>query len=477
MIGGGESRPTSIMTTFYKREPGVGYIDSWLWLPKTHVAQAQVESTFTYVGRNNEAIEAWRDEPHHFRVPRNYLRMETLSKLPFKIYDARVRSFPKVSFTSRVVLDAKEPEKDYQRRGSAALLATHDGILCLRCGAGKTVVGLHSAAQLGVPILITVTDEGLAEQWMEEIEDFLGIDSKDVGYVGGGKFNWKKAITIAQVNTLAKRADEDRLPPEMLHHFGVIISDEAHVMGAPYFNNAIPPFHGRRWGLSATPDREDGFDTLLRYTIGEVVYTYLTPDLRPDFVFRQLPTTLNLADKVVHENTHDKTNKFHFGMTYGFIARTNKDGRTDRIVKDIQAALDSDRQVLVLAHSKEMTEILGARFPNAGVVNGDVKGKERRRRIRECNPVIAIMTLGKQALNKPMLDTLFLVEPFAKKGVLQQTMGRVLRKYYGKKHPMVIVFEDKYIKQLAALCGKIRWLLSHWPAHKGGKIPYTTMKI
>jgi superfamily II DNA or RNA helicase len=462
---------------YIKREPGIGYIDSWLWLPKSHVSSVQIESTFTYVGRDNMPIEAWREEVHHYRVPRNYLRLSTLPKLPFRVYDTRVRSFPRVSFTSNVVLDAYEPDKDYQRRGSEALLAAHDGILCLRCGAGKTVVALHSAAQLGVPILITVTDESLYEQWLEEIEAFLGIDPKDVGYIGGGKFNWKKAITIAQVASLAKRANEDRLPPEMTHHFGVIISDEAHVMGAPHFNNAIPPFHGRRWGLSATPEREDGFDTLLRFTIGEVAYTYLTPDLKPDFLFHQLPTSLNFEDKLIFQNTHDKRGEFHYGMTYGFLARTNKDGRTDRIVRDIQDALASGRQVLVLAHSKEMTEILGAKFPNAGVVNGNVKGKERRRRIRECNPVVAIMTLGKQALNKPMLDTLFLVEPFAKKGMLQQTMGRVLRKYYGKKRPIVIVFEDVFVKQLSSLCGKIRFLLSRWPANKGGKIPYTTMKI
>lgn len=462
---------------YIKREPGIGYIDSWLWLPKTHVSSLQIQATFTYVGRDNMPIEAWREEIHHFRVPRNYLRMSTLSKLPFRVYDTRVRSFPTVNFTSRVVLDAYEPDKDYQRRGSEALLATQDGILCLRCGAGKTVVALHSAAQLNVPILITVTDEGLHEQWLEEIEAFLGVHPKDVGYIGGGKFDWKRAITIAQVATLARRADEDRLPVEITHHFGVIIPDEAHVMGAPHFNNAIPPFHGRRWGLSATPDREDGFDTLLRFTIGEVVYTYLTPDLKPEFLFRQLPTTLNTEDKSTYTNTHDTRGEFHYGMAYGFLARTNKDGRTDRIVKDVRASLDAGRQVLVLTHSKEMTEILGGKFSNAGVVNGDVKGMERRRRIRECNPVIAVMKLGKQALNKPMLDTLFLVEPFAKKGMLQQTMGRVLRKYYGKKHPMVIVFDDVFIKDLAALCGKIRFLLNRWPANKGGKIPYKTLKI
>lgn len=462
---------------FISRDPNAGYLDNWLWLPKKHYHKAQIASQFTYVGKTGELIEAWRDEPHHFRVPRNYLLPETLHKLSFQVYDNRPTRFPRVDLRSKAILDAREPSKDYQRRGSEALLAGGDCLLCLRCGAGKTVVSLHSAAQLKVPVLITVTDKGLAEQWIEEIQEFLGVPRSEIGYVGNGKFDWRHTITVAQVSTLARRNEEERLPLEMLFHFGIVICDEAHVMGAPYFNSAIPPFRGVRWGLSATPEREDGFDSLLSWTLGQVRYSYLVPDLVPEFIFKQLPTTLNTTDPVIKEGTHGKNGEFHYGMTYGFLARSNKDRRTDHIVQDISAALEAGRQVLVLAHSKEMTELLGQRFPNAGVVNGSVGGKIRRQRIRECNPVIAIMLLGKQALNKPGLDTLFIVEPFAKKGILQQTMGRILRIFSNKKKPIVVVYDDINIPQLHRLCSKMRFLLTRWPPSKGGKIKYTTKKI
>lgn len=461
---------------FPKRQPGIGYIDSWLWLPKSHVSGQMIESSFFFES-GGKSIEAWQEERHHYKVPRNFLHQQTLPKLPYPIYDTRPQTYPYVKFNSKVVLDSREVGKTYQTEGSAALLATTDGILCLRCGAGKTVVALHSAVQLSGPILITVTDAGLQEQWVEEIELHLGIPASEVGIIGGGKFEWKKSIVVAQVNTLARRAENDQLPPEMLSYFAVIISDEAHVMGAPYFNSAIPPFFGRRWGLTATPEREDGFDVLLKYTMGNVVYSYLTPDLKPKFVFYQLPTKLDPNSREDFESTHDKTGEFHFGMTFGYLARKNKDDRTTRIVVEIKKALAVGREVLVLAHSKEMTEILGQCFPNAGVVNGDVKGAERSRRIRECNPVIAIMTLGKQALNKPRLDTLFIVEPFSKKGILQQTMGRILRRFTGKKEPLVVVFEDIFVRPLTLLCGKIRMLLHRWPESKGGAVPYTIVKL
>lgn len=459
------------------RKPGVGYLDSWLWLPKTRASEAHVSSTLSYMGRDNQLLKAWEEEPDHFRVPRNYFKPETLRKLPYPVYDTRPKGHPRVNLVSSVVLDAREPSKDYQRRGCKALLNTYDGILCLRCGAGKTLTALHSAAQLHVPILVTVTDYGLSEQWAEEVCNSFGIEESRVGYIGGGKFDWQKEVVIAQVATLSRRASDYALPPEMTSHFGVVICDEAHVMGAPYFSKAIPPFSCRRWGLSATPQREDEFDSLLNYIMGDVVYTYLEPDLKPSFVFRQLPTSLNRMDPVIRRESHDKRNNFHYGKTYGYLARTNKDNRTAHILKDLASALAAGRTVLVLTHSKEMTEILGKAVPRAGVVNGDVSGQDRKQRIRECNPLVSIMNLGKQALNKPSLDTLFIVEPFSKAGILQQTMGRILRSFSGKANPMVVVYEDPSIPEMAALTKKMKRLLNKWPNEKGGKIPFTVKKL
>ena len=459
------------------RRPGVGYIDNWLWLPKTHTASVQIESALLYEGRNAEAIEAWVEEPHHFRVPRNYLVPGALGRLPYPVVDTRVTQFPRVSFRSRVSLDAREPDKTYQRDGSAALLNTYDGILCLRCGAGKTVVALHSAAMLRTPILVVVTDKGLARQWIDAITQFLDVEESEIGRIGGdnSRFDWKRRITVAIVNSLARRAQTNTLPPEMTRWFGVVICDEAHVMGAPYFNSAIPPFHGRRWGLSATPEREDEFDSLLRHTMGDVVYTYLAPDLKPKVYFVQLNTTLKLSDPYVLENTHSSGGEFHHMMTYGYLAR-EKHTRTDEIVTRIREAMSHGRQVLVLTHSRDMCDALSLRLPEAGVCHGGVREGERIRRIRECNPVIAIMQLGKQALDKPSLDTLFITEPFRKSGVLQQTMGRVLRTFSGKRDPVVVFFEDRYIKELHKMCNKLRTQLARWPEHKGGRIENKKVK-
>lgn len=459
-----------------RRDPEFGYLDSELWLPKKYVSELQIRAALTFI-TPKDAIIGWKEEVAHYRVPRNFFSRMALPHLPYQIIDTRHKDYRSIPFKSSVVLDSKEPHERYQRDAVAALLRTEDGILCLRCGAGKTVVTLDAIAKAGGPALIIVSDKGLAQQWLKEIEKFLGIKAADVGRIGGegAPFRWKgTAITIALVQTLARRASEGTLPPEMLKYFKIIVPDEAHLMGAPYFNKALPPFHGQIWALTATPTREDAFDSLLKHTVGGVVYSYLKPALKPVFVFKRLGTNPPFEKKEVRAATHDVAGNLHFGMLYGYLA--TDDVRCDEIADDVRYSLGRDRNILILTHSRAMIDSLEKRFPKAGVVHSDVPEKERLRRIRECNPVIAIMQLGKQALDKPELDTVYMCEPTTKKGALQQIMGRALRVFLGKKAPMIIIIEDVNITPMKLMCHKIRAVLARWPDHKGGKIPFKIIK-
>lgn len=457
------------------RHPRMGYYGTHLWLPKTHVAEMQLRGALTYdVGRFKEPIEAWGVERHHYMVPRNYILPARFPGLSFPMFDTRFRKFPYVDIRSSAIMDGRKPESTVQREASAALLANYDGILSLRCGMGKTVVGIHSACQLHVPILITVSDLGLAEQWTEELLEFTNLKRSDIGFIGAGEFNWRKPICIALIQTLANKALKGTLPPELGAWFGVVIGDEAHVLGAPYFNQGIPPFMGRRWGLSATPNRSDAFDSLLKYTFGPVLYSYLEPELIPQVYFRRLPTRLPMADQTVFEAVTDKTGELHLQRLYGYLATV--EDRTAILAREIKEAVKQGRQILVLSQSRDMVEALAKHFPNPGVCHGGVKDrKERLRRIRECNPVIAIAQLGKQALNKPKLDTLFVCEPFSKMDVLQQIMGRVLRLYDGKQKPMVVFYDDIHLDEMHRMCLKIRSLLSRWPKNQGGRIGFSNV--
>lgn len=462
---------------FVCREPGIGYIDRYLWLPRNYYSALGMDRALRYSdARTGEMVSAWATQRHHYLVPRNYYTAEDLARVKFPVIDARFTDFPEVKFDSKITLDKQDPSKDFQRKGSAALLGSDlDAILTLRCGAGKTVTGLHTASQLNQPILVVVDEKSLAVQWRESIADLLGVPESGIGTYAGTKDDWEHPITIAMVQTLARRAHDHKLPEEMTRHFGVVLFDEAHCMGAPYFNLAAPRFHGKRWGLSATPHREDGFDSLLRYTMGRVVFSYLTPDTIPTFYFEPGGGTYPSTSEGMKEITAGR--KVHHGLLYGHLA--GQANRLSRIQRVVEAKLKEGREILILSNSRKMVENLAKVLEehSPGVAHGGINNPEQRRRnIQDCNPVLATMRIGKQALDKAELDTLILCDPVTKDSVLQQIMGRILRLRAGKRDPEVIVFEDHEIKESAVSCHNIRRTLSRWPKHKGGAIPYVTRR-
>lgn len=457
---------------FLRKDPHAAYFNNQLWLPRSFVSEQQMRGALTYdLGNDKDPFEAYAAEAHHYLVPRNYIDPRTLGGLPFPVIDARLRTFPRIKFTSHVILDAKSPGQTYQREAVAALLANNDGVLCLRCGAGKTVVCIHALSRLETPALVLVNDKGLAEQWVEEIIEFTNLQREDIGFIGDGEFRWEgKPITLALVQTVAGRVRAGTLPREVVEWFGVVVADEAHTTAGPaFFGLALKPFHGRRYGLSATPRREDAFDSLLRYSLGRVIYTYLEPELTPLIYFRRLPTKLNLRDVFVQNAVTDISGELHLQRLYSYLA--TREDRMGLIIKEIRSAIKQQREVLVLSQSRAVLDRLEQAFPEAGVVHGGVTDRrERLRRIREHNPVIAVSTLGRQALNKPKLDTLMVLEPYSKPGMLQQLLGRIQRNYEGKAQAMAVFYDDVYIERMHAICMRMRKLFSRWPDNQGGRL-------
>jgi superfamily II DNA or RNA helicase len=454
-----------------RRDPRKAYYNNVLALPKTHVSEMQLRGALTYeLTGDKEPLRAWTTERDHFLVPRNYIPLEAFEQLPFGVVDSRLRRFPRAKFKTSVVLDYKNPHLTIQRDGVSALLNAYNGVLNLRCGAGKTVCAIEAVCRVGTPALVLVNNKGLAHQWIESILEFTDLKKEDIGFIGDGEMKWQKAITLATVQTVAGMVRKGKLPREMVEHFGITLADEAHNTAGPaFFGLAVTPFHGRRWGLTATPRRGDSFDSLLQYTLGGVIYSYLEPELTPLIYFRRLPTKLNLKDKDCFTACTDVSGELHLQRVYGYLA--TREDRTKLIVEEIKAALKQGRQILVLSQSRPMLERLEREFPMAGVVHGGVDSREERfRRIRECNPVIATSTLGKEALDKPKLDTLLVLEPYTKPGVLQQLLGRIQRPFPGKQRAMAVFYDDVHIKDMHKMCMKMRSLFSRWPDNQGGRL-------
>ncbi len=137
------------------------------------------------------------------------------------------------------------------------------GIVVLPTGAGKTFVALMCMARVQRGTLVVVPTIDLMQQWYGVISSQLDTE---VGLIGGGYYD----IEPVSVSTY----DSAYLHMERFgHQFGLLVFDECHHLPGPsYLMTADLSLAPYRLGLTATLEREDGAEHLLRDAIGDTVY-------------------------------------------------------------------------------------------------------------------------------------------------------------------------------------------------------------
>jgi len=423
-------------------DPNVAYYNDWLWIPKSLISVQSQKASLELPTDGREVIKMWRDAPHHLGVPRALVPPEML-RCP--VVDL-TPNFEHVDIRSLVNLDHLDPSKTTQRDAFKDLSVARGGILNLACGAGKTVVMLHAVAHWGLPTLVIANQEEILEQWRGEIEEFLSFEG-GVGWIQGGpeKWKWEQPIVLGMIRSLARYRDE--IPPEIRNRFGVVIWDEVHHLAAPLFCKTSDLFPARRFGATATVSRGDGSEIAYLWHLGDVIHSNLDQDLMPLVVFIRSPTQIDVKSREAREAIEDVTGAIHARKLRAYVGCQKEE--LDFLTHELRVALDAGRKILALSLSKDQLNALYERFPGAGLITGDVKGADTRRRaLKETRICFGTTDLAKEALNDRALDALFLLTEFSSEGMLQQSVGRIQRIMDGKKNPMVVVVRHHRIKQL-----------------------------
>jgi DNA excision repair protein ERCC-3 len=135
------------------------------------------------------------------------------------------------------------------------------GVICLPCGAGKTIVGMCAMAQIQENTLILTTSLTSVRQWRRELLDKTDLTEDQIAEYSGEK-KATAPVTLATYQILTYRPHKDA---EFTHFslfqarsWGLIIYDEVHLLPAPIFRITAELQARRRLGLTATLIREDG---------------------------------------------------------------------------------------------------------------------------------------------------------------------------------------------------------------------------
>lgn len=334
----------------------------------------------------------------------------------------------------------------------------HSGLLQAGTGTGKTVCGVKLICKMGRTALIIVHNEFLMEQWLYHLIGwpngrlgFTDLKKEDVGFLQQDqKEIFGKKVVIGMIQTIIRRnfSNEERKA------FGLLLADEVQHVPAEAFSQVLTKFDARCVvGLSATPNRFDGLDSLLLASLGGTLNKdVIEPQLVPDVFVVKHPTQIpeNLYMQAVRNPDGSMTRMAHLGK---LVVCLIKIPARNRMILDytIRAA-KADRKIMVFSsrirHLEGMKTEFDKKMPGrSSLFIGGLTGPEREE-AKKAQVIFCTIQFAAEALDIPNRDCLILGTPVS---FIGQAMGRILRSDDGKKNPVVIDIVDSGVKKLQAM--------------------------
>lgn len=351
-------------------------------------------------------------------LPRGFLAQLTQflddKNMAYKVKQTEM-SFEKISFSNLVTL------KDEQKQAVSQMLTHANGILVAPPGSGKTVMALEIITRLKLPTLILVHRNQLLHQWVERIEQFLGIPKAHIGVISGVKKKLGTQITVASLQSLARYKNREQLQSK----FGVVIVDECHHIPAKTYRETIRSFNSKYcYGLTATHERKHDQHIIAELCIGPVIAEMKMQSVNESrrFDIQLIPSLLELPFR--YKNDH-----------YEVLAKTvSYDTARNRLIVDaVSSHLTHNRKILILTERKEHIEILALYLRDADEIitlSGDDSARQRKLKHDQIvagnfKVLIATGQLFGEGLDIAGFDVLVLAFPISFEGKLKQYIGRL----------------------------------------------------
>lgn len=341
-----------------------------------------------------------------------------------------------VEFGGKLRDNQKEPAqacmeafKDGERGG---------GILSLPCGYGKTALACYLIAALGKKTFVIVHKEFLVKQWLERIGQF--IPGAKVGFVQRDKIDIEgKDIVIGMLQSVSMKSYD----LEVFSSFGLTVIDECHTVPCKVFSQCLRKVNTAcMLGLSATPQRKDGLLKVLKWYIGDVVYSVARRKIIGNIVVER--NIIESNDYVYSREILNMRGKPQIATMMTNIVQFKK--RTLLICQRIMDELlaDKRRKILVLSerrdHLSEMKTILDAFSVESGYYIGGMKEKELKAS-EDKQVIFGTYAMASTGMDIPGLNCLFMVTP---RSDIKQSVGRIIRKEKLDVEGLIVDYVDNF---------------------------------
>lgn len=334
---------------------------------------------------------------------------------------------------------------DYQEKAKNEALKSKNGVIVMPAGSGKTQTALQLISELGLKTLWITHTYDLLNQSFDRSKS--NLESVGLGKIAAGKIDIGTHITFATVQTLVK-LDLSQFKNE----WDCIVVDEGHrICGTPaqlgMFYKVINALSCRyKYALTATPFRNiKGTEKALFSLIGPIICEVpkevvsertIKAEIQPIYTDFKIPRDAKKTDGTID---YSKLTTF-----------LSEDEDRNEIILDILKECKNNYTLVLgdrLTQLSYLQEKIGYGVKIDGTMTSKKKKAQREQYIQDMrdgkeNLLFATYGLAKEGLDIPRLDRLILASPHRDKATIIQSVGRVERKFEGKKTPLVYDIVD-----------------------------------
>lgn len=321
----------------------------------------------------------------------------------------------------------------YQLDACKAMLEQKQGIVKMGTGAGKTEVASAVIKYIGRKTLFIVTNRELLYQARARFQKRLGLSDDEVGIVGDGIWSPGSLITVATVDTLEARINEQYCQ-DLVQSTEVLFIDEAHHVGSETWYTVAtlcPAMY--RFGLSGTPlDRTDGANLRLIAATGDIIVNVPTKFL----VENDILAKADIIFDTVSSPTIPKKSKYPTVYKQGVVE--NEELLT-KVIDWTKAFRELGLSTLILveeiSQGKLIDDMLWSNTDGMFIPHQFIYGEEttevRQKALEDFGerrlPVLIASTILDEGVDVPTIDTMILAGSRKSKIRTLQRLGRGLR--------------------------------------------------
>ena len=373
-----------------------------------------------------------------------------------------------VVLSNSYTLNDKYKLRDYQEFSVNKSCECQRGIIQVGTGGGKNIISVGIMSKTGlIPTIFYVLSKDLLLQAKEEFEDKIRKNGQkiNIGMVGAGECDIQD-ITVMTIQTAVRAfgkrfvaSDDDEYEDDktdiaikkqeicdFVRSAKLVFVDECHHAPSDIVRDIMNESKDAkyRFGLSASPWRDDGNDMLIEAQFGrkivKITSSYLIKNnylVKPKIYFKRI--------KSISKKFHTYKNVYE-----NFIVRN--DDRNSYIANTANEFANKGKPTLILVkwieHGKEIQKFL----PNSVMITGEDSLSKRKNAIdkmRSKEQLITIATsLADEGIDILPLECGILAGSGKSSVKALQRVGRFLRPYPGKEGATIVDFYDnaKYLE-------------------------------